>query len=97
MVLGLFVRSASAADDVSELPKCITMTTEVRSASGAYDHVVHLKHQCGAPAACTVSTDHQPDPIWADLPSDKNTEVVTLKGSNETTFRPRAFCVVSDH
>lgn len=97
MTVGLFVESTSAADDASGLPKCITMTSEARAAGAAYDHVVHLKNHCGAPASCTVSTDLEPDPIWAELPNAKDTEVVTLKGSTEYAFQPHAFCVVDDH
>jgi hypothetical protein len=95
------VGSASAEDTPSlpTLPKCISMTTEARSrngSNGSYDHVVHLTNQCGADASCTVSTNVQPEPIWADVANKKHVEVVMLEGSREAVFRPTAFCVVDD-
>lgn len=100
MTVALFVGSAAAADEAPGLlPKCITMTTEVRASGGGggYDHIVHFGNQCGAAATCTVSTDVQPEPVWADLPNQKDTDVVTSKGSSEAAFRPYAFCLVDDH
>ena len=100
MTVALFVGSASAADADEApglLPKCITMTTEARPSGGGCDHIVHFGNQCGAAATCTVSTDVQPEPVWADLPNQKDTDVVTSKGSSEAAFRPYAFCLVDDH
>ena len=96
MTVAMLVGSSAAADEAPGLPKCITMTSEARSEGGGYDHVVHLTNQCGAPASCTVSTNVEPNPIWADLPNQQDTVVVTGKGSSETAFRPQAFCIVDD-
>jgi hypothetical protein len=96
LAIALFVGSASAADEPSGLPRCITMTSDARSAGGTYDHIVSFTNTCGARASCTVSTDVKPDPVWVDLPDQLATEVVILKGSSESAFRPSAFCVVND-
>ena len=96
-VLGLLIAAmspASAADAgaPSPLPACIAVHGEARYIPYGYNHVVVIKNGCTQDAACTISTDVNPQPVNADVKAGATAEVLTFQGSPAQVFTPKVGC-----
>jgi hypothetical protein len=58
-----------------------------------YNHIVHLRNLCDAPAECIVTTDVNPEPSKVSVAPGRETEVNTFLGSPARVFVPKVACV----
>lgn len=87
--------SEAAAQDggaAPVVPACIQISTDARYVPYGYNHVVVLKSGCSKPAACTVSTDVNPQPTYTEVAAGTTVEVLTYTGSPAQTFHARVAC-----
>jgi hypothetical protein len=95
LALVAVVRAApDAGADAGGIPACVQVQTDARYVPYGYDHIVTLTNGCSKPATCSVSTDVNPQPITAEVASGTTVEVVTFKGSPQTTFVARVTCAL---
>jgi hypothetical protein len=74
------------------LPACIQVSTDARYIPYGYNHVVILKSGCSKPAACTISTDVNPQAVAAEVAAGTTVEVLTFSASPSQTFHARVTC-----
>ena len=96
LLLGLFVALAlaprSAAADSPD--SCVRYWGEARYGALGYNHIVHIKNSCAAPAECVVSTDVNPDEQKVLVAGRSEALVSTFLGSPARTFTPHVKCVM---
>ena len=84
--------AAQDAGAASPIPACIQVSTDARYVPFGYNHIVILKSGCTKPAACTISTDVNPQPISAEVAAGTTVEVLTFAVSPAQTFRANVTC-----
>ena len=78
----------------SGLPACIRVATQSRWVPYGYNHIVIIEDGCSKAATCTVSTDINPQPQTAEIPSGQTVEVVTFMGANAMSFVAKVTCTL---
>lgn len=96
LVLGLVLPAPAAAQDggTPPVPPCVSWRKEARYSGAGYDHLVHVRNACEAPAACTVSTNVNPEPQNVRVQPGHEETVLTFRGSPAYEFTPRVACVL---
>jgi hypothetical protein len=89
VLLGLGLAAWARAE---QTPACIRWWSQVVSTGSGYNHVVGIENGCDKPVACVVSTDVAPDRIQATVPAKQKVELVTFRGSQASTFKPKVEC-----
>jgi hypothetical protein len=92
---GLFSASFAGAAPPSAAPAkldCVAYQTEASFASVGYDHLVHLTNNCDKAAACTVSTNVNPEPASVALAPGEKQTIVTWRGSPAREFTADVSC-----
>jgi hypothetical protein len=86
--------SAGAADAgaPAPLPACIGVKTDARWVPYGYNHVVIVTNGCSRDAACSVSTDVNPDAQKVNVPRAQSVELTTFLGSASSTFVAKVTC-----
>ncbi len=74
------------------LPACIEYAAIARGRNLGYDHIVRVRSECAASAACLVATNVDPKPVEARVPPRSEVEVVTRVGSPAREFVPIVSC-----
>jgi hypothetical protein len=74
--------------------ECVQSWPEARMQAYGYNHIVHLKNACDAPAECVVTTDVNPDPTKVSVPAKTETEINTYLGSPARVFTPKVVCTL---
>jgi hypothetical protein len=75
---------------------CIGHWLEVRYRPFGYDHIVHIRNKCTKAAACTVTTDVNPQPTQVSVAANTEVEAVTWVGSPAQTFTANVSCKLID-
>ena len=75
---------------------CIGHWLEVRYRPFGYDHIVHIRNKCTKAAACTVTTDVNPQPTHVRVAASSEVEAVTWVGSPAQTFTANVSCTLID-
>jgi hypothetical protein len=85
-----------AVDAATEggIPACVKVSTDARYVPGGYNHIVILANGCAKAAACTVSTDVNPQVQAISVPAGATTEVLTFMASPAYTFVARVSCTL---
>jgi hypothetical protein len=86
---------AHAAPPVAAAPAkldCVAYRTEAYFASVGFDHLVHLTNNCAKTAACTVTTNVNPDPASVSLAPGEKQTLVTWRGSPAREFTADVNC-----
>ena len=73
-------------------PSCISLWAEARYRNYGYDPIVHLASRCPVEVPCSVSTDVSPAPIEVVLEPNARVEVLTFRGSPQSSFTPYVTC-----
>ena len=76
----------------SPMPACIGVTTDSRYVPYGYNHIVIIRNGCSKAAACTVSTDVNPEKQNVDVPAGSTAEVTTFMGSPQQSFKANVSC-----
>jgi hypothetical protein len=108
LVLALAARGAAAAAAVPDaaaasptadagappaaLPACVAVATESRYVPYGFNHIVTVRNGCSRAAACTVSTDVNPDKQAIDVAAGQSVEVTTFLGAAASAFTARVGC-----
>jgi hypothetical protein len=90
----VFLPLAASDGGAPPVPACIQVSSEARYVPFGYNHIVTLRSGCSRAATCTVSTDVNPKPITADVPSNQTVEVVTFAVSPSQNFTASVNCVL---
>lgn len=95
-LLGVVVPGNASAQDggTPPAPTCVTWRKEARYSGAGYDHLVHVRNACEAPAACTVSTNVNPEPQRVRVLPGHEETVLTFRGSPAYEFTPRVECTL---
>ena len=81
-----------AARSAETLPSCVRVWAEARYRPFGYDHLVYIHNDCARTAACTVSTDVNPDRMHVSVRPQDEVEVVTWVGSPARVFKATVAC-----
>jgi hypothetical protein len=73
-------------------PGCVLTWIEARYRNFGYDHLVHLKNQCGQVMSCSVTTSSNPTPIQVTLDPEQYLELLMFRGSPARTFTATVEC-----
>ncbi|MCL2725482.1 MAG: hypothetical protein FWD69_13700 [Polyangiaceae bacterium] len=93
----IFAADAKASDAGAPpppTPACIQVRAEARWVPYGYNHIVTLANQCSRDAACTVSTNVNPQPQTADVPAGQSVSVLTFNASPSQAFTPYVQCTL---
>jgi len=75
---------------------CVGHWLEARYRPFGYDHIVHIRNKCAKTAACTVTTDVNPQPTQVSVAPNTEVEAVTWVGSPAQTFSANVACQLVD-
>ena len=92
--LAVAITPASADPPKSAIPACLRVQTTSRWVPYGYNHIVILENGCSKAATCTVSTDVNPQPQTAEVPSQQTVEVLTFMASASSTFVAKVTCTL---
>lgn len=73
--------------------ECVEYRTEASFASVGYDHLVHLTNKCDKAAACSVTTNVNPEPASVSLAPGEKQTIVTWRGSPAREFTASVNCL----
>jgi hypothetical protein len=73
---------------------CIQSWPEARMQAYGYNHIVHVKDVCDAPADCVITTDVNPDPTNLSVLGRSEAEINTFLGSPARVFTPKVVCTM---
>jgi hypothetical protein len=73
---------------------CIVSWPEARMQAYGYNHIVHVKDVCDAPADCVITTDVNPEPTKLAVPAKSEAEINTFLGSPARVFTPKVVCTM---
>ncbi len=77
-------------------PACIQARPQARYVGFAYDHVVHIHNGCQPDAACSVTTNVNPEPVHARIPSGERRSVLTFRASPSRQFTYELRCTLEE-
>jgi hypothetical protein len=95
VALGVLAPASLAGADGPAQPAqkdCILSWPEARMQAYGYNHIVHVKDVCDAPADCVITTDVNPEPTKLAVAGKSETEVNTYLGSPARVFTPKVVC-----
>jgi len=73
---------------------CILSWPEARMQAYGYNHIVHVKDVCDAPADCVITTDVNPEPTKLSVAGKSEAEINTFLGSPSRVFTPKVVCTM---
>jgi hypothetical protein len=73
---------------------CIQSWPEARMQAYGYNHIVHVKDVCDAPADCVITTDVNPEPTKLSVAGKSEAEINTYLGSPARVFTPKVVCTM---
>jgi hypothetical protein len=73
---------------------CIVSWPEARMQAYGYNHIVHVRDVCEAPADCVITTDVNPEPTKLFVPAKSEAEINTFLGSPARVFTPKVACTM---
>lgn len=82
----LVAAPTTGAAESSDVPVCVHARAEARYIGFAYDHFVHIRNDCKQTAACTVTTNINPDPIDVRVAAGRTRSVLTYRASPAREF-----------
>jgi hypothetical protein len=74
--------------------ECILSWPEARMQAYGYNHIVHVKDVCEAPADCVITTDVNPEPTKLSVSGKSEAEINTFLGSPARVFTPTVVCTM---
>ncbi len=89
---GVVPSSAHVTLATVKIERCVRSWGEARYRGYGYDHVVNVANDCDKPISCQISTDVDPKPQSATIPSGRQVQVITRRGSPSRRFVPRVVC-----
>jgi len=92
LLSAVFLAADAGAPPPSPIPACVRVETQSRWVPYGYNHIVILENGCSKPAACTVSTDVNPDKQKVEVASGTSVEVNTFMASASATFTAAVAC-----
>jgi hypothetical protein len=95
--IAAMIVTAIAASPTAAADTCgVRWWPEARYRGYGYDHVVHLRNDCGFPVDCDVSTNVNPRTYTVAVAGRSERAVVTWAGSPAQTFNARVTCRVAN-